>query len=300
MDLNAVKTTFDRDGFVTLPKVLSAEELGALKDESGYLIERGWRTDHPPQHYFHDRDAHTGEEVFHRAQFIFPKALRQPNPYLALLAHPQLLAAVEALHAGFHFFLSGEALVFKTPRNGRAVNVHCDGAEWRPDLPPREVFFNVDIYLDDSTPENGCLLAAPGSHLRPASALIREKGFDFPGLAPVPVRAGDAIIHNTRVVHGSHASRSPSLRRTIYYEFRTLEWGGTPEHARAMGLEGKDTTPWLRARTRLLQHAIALRRSCAYAERETPFTYRVPKEFQFDGDPGAPVDLAPNWGGRYF
>jgi hypothetical protein len=207
---------------------------------------------------------------------------------------------VAQLHRGNSFGLSGEALVFKSPRNGRAVPVHCDGAEWRPGLPPREVFFNADVYLDDSTLENGCLWAAPGSHLRPATALIREKGFDFPGLVPVPAKAGDVIFHNTRLVHGSYASRSPALRRTLYYEFRTLEWMSSPEHARAMGLEGRDLSGWIEARARLIRHAIELRKECAFAQGERGFTYDVPEPVATAcAQPGA-LDLSPTFGGAYF
>lgn len=296
MERNALKETFDRDGYVLLKEVIGPEELAELRNETGRMIEEGWRGKEPAQHYFHAPNPSSGEDVFHRVQFIFSKAQRQPNPFLALLGHPRLLDVVARLHAGFHSGISGEALVFKTPRNGREVPLHCDGAEWHPQLTPREIFFNVDVYLDDATPENGCLLAVPGSHLRPARERIQQ-GFALPGLIPVPAQAGDVIVHSTRVIHGSHASRSASLRRTIYYEFRTLEWMASPEHAQLMGKAERELTPWIRARARLLQHAIALRRTCSHAAGEVETAFRIPEAWL---EQTGELELSPSFGGSYF
>jgi len=300
MNLFEIESRFNRDGFVKLDAVLSSDELDLLRSETAQLIDAGWQGKEPPQHYFHAADSKTGEEVFHRVQFLFPKSGRQPNPYLALLGHPKLLAVAAKLFEGFHFGLSGEALVFKTPRNGRPVPLHCDGMEWSPDLKPHEIFFNIGVYLDDSTPENGCLLAAPGSHLHPASELIRQKGFEFPGLQEIPAKAGDVIIHNTRLVHGSHASRSPALRRTLYYEFRTLEWMVSPEHALAMGVDPHALKLWIEARARLLQHAIGVRKACTFAHTEPHFNYVVPEWLERSTSPVGALNLAPSFGGAYF
>jgi phytanoyl-CoA hydroxylase len=296
MDLNTVKADFERDGYVKLGNILNPAELSELRNETGRIVEEGWEGKQPAHHYFHAPDA-CGGDVFHRVQFIFPKALRRPNPFLALLGHPRLLDVVAKLHEGFHSGLSGEALVFKTPRNGRAVPLHTDGAEWNANVTAREIFFNVDVYLDDSTPENGCLLAVPGSHRRPSREMICQ-GFDLPGLVEVPAAAGDVIVHNTRVIHGSRTSRSPSLRRTIYYEFRTLEWMASAEHAQLVGKTQEQLRGWIEARARLLQHAIALRKSCAYAADEPKTSFRIPDHCIATADDE--LDLAPNFGGSYF
>jgi len=65
------------------------------------------------------------------------------------------------------------------------------------------------------------LWAASGTHkLNLPYKEIAAQGFDFPGLVPVPAKAGDVLLHNVRTVHGSHASQGNALRRTIYYEFQ--------------------------------------------------------------------------------
>lgn len=300
MNLNDVKTSFDRDGFVKLPQLLNQAELRALRNETGHLIEAGWKEKSPPHHYFHGPGP-DGEDIFHRVQFLFGKAQSKPNPYLALLGHPLLLALAHTLLNRQCFVLSGEALVFKTPRNGREVPIHCDGADGRPDLPERESYFNIDVYLDDSTQENGCLLAAPGSHRFSTWKTIQETGFNFPGLVPVEMQAGDVLIHNTRLVHGSHASRTATLRRTIYYEFRRLDWVLSPEHAQYMNMPGQDLSDWARRRVRLIQRGIAERTSCDFARGEIPFSLPVPPQWPH-ALPAADetVDLTPSFGGAYF
>ena len=114
------------------------------------------------------------------------------------------------------------------------------------------------------------------------------------------MRAGDVLVHDIRLVHGSHRSRSERLRRTLYYEFQSLAWmrreGVRP------GAETRIDGTWGKARIRLTRHAIETRKACPYAADETPFDYRVPAGF--DGEPHSaknPVLLrtrltrSPNW-----
>ena len=126
---------------------------------------------------------------------------------------------------GDDFAASVHALVFKLPRHGVPAHWHQD---------PVTVFrfpvFNMDIYLDDATVDNGCLRVFPGSHL--AGYHSRADAPDFieswtgggdeagaAGALPVPARRGDVIFHATTLVHGSPWNRSDELRRTVYFHF---------------------------------------------------------------------------------
>ena len=114
------------------------------------------------------------------------------------------------------------------------------------------------------------------------------------------MRAGDVLVHDIRLVHGSHRSRSEGLRRTLYYEFQSLAW------MRREGVRpGADTRidgTWAKARIRLTRHAIETRQACPYAADETPFDYRVPAGFNVEPHSAEnPVLLrtrltrSPNW-----
>ena len=275
MDLGQKVRDFQRDGFVKLPGLLSQAEVSALQHDTQVIIDGGHEYVEHPTDYRVATDPDTGEEVFNRVQFVFPLATTVPNPLLALLGHPQMLALVQAL-LGDDLLCNAEALVFKLPGNGAEVPIHADCNPADPRVAAEHLGFNVDFYLDDATLENGCLLAAPGSHkARHPSAEIRAGGFDFPGLEPVPMRAGDVLIHNIRLAHGSHRSRSDRLRRTLYYEFQSLRWmleQGVRPHIRV-------GEAWAQARIRLMRHAIETRKQCPYAAAETPFDYQVPEGF---------------------
>ena len=152
-------------------------------------------------------------------------ALDMPQSFQVLLAYPPLLAAVSQLVNGDQFAASVHALVFKLPRHGVPAHWHQD---------PVKVFrfpvFNMDIYLDDATEENGCLRTFPGSHLTGYHPPDQHPDFikswtngsdksDSQGAVPVPAKRGDVIFHATTVIHGSPWNRTGDLRRTIYFHF---------------------------------------------------------------------------------
>lgn len=288
LDTRQIAVDFERDGFVKLTGIISPEELRALQGDTQIIIDGGHEDVEHQMDFRVSKDSETGEGVFSRVQFIFPLATTIPNPMVALLGHPTILAVVIAL-LGDDFLCNAEALVFKNPGNGPEVRVHADCDPADPRISPEHIGFNVDFYLDDATQENGWLLVAPGSHmLRYSQQEIMAKGFDFPGLRPVPMKAGDILIHNIRLVHGSHKSNSDRLRRTIYYEFQSLAWmideGIRPE------LPANDE--WSKARIRLMLHAIETRKACSYAASEVPFDYTVPTGFEVEPNSTAnPVEL---------
>ena len=90
--------------------------------------------------------------------------------------------------------------------------------------------FNMDIYLDETTVDNGCLRVFPGSHLTGYHAPDRYPGF-LPSWTngsdenaakdaiPVPAKRGDVIFHTTTLIHCSPWNRSDDLRRTVYFHF---------------------------------------------------------------------------------
>jgi ectoine hydroxylase-related dioxygenase (phytanoyl-CoA dioxygenase family) len=277
----AAADAFRAAGAVVIEGAIAAAELAALRADTAELIADGGNH-RGDDDYFFDRDA-DGVERFHRIQYIFPKGRRRS--LLTAAAHPRLCALVAGL-LGDDFVVSGEALVFKAAGDGRAVPVHTDGDPHRPGLGPDHLHFNVDIYLDDSDAGNGCLLAAPGSHLRrERREALAQAGFAYPGLVPVPVRAGDVIVHDCMVVHGSRATAAMAGRRTLYYEFRRRDhmlrdglWDGIPSEA------------WVDNRQRILHRAIAERAASSWAAGETPFAYRPHAP---PPGPGDLVDLRP-------
>ncbi len=267
--LSEIADVFSRDGYVLLPGLIQPAELDALRADTGEIIDGGWANKQNPTDYMHDVLKDTGQDVFHRVQYVFNKARR--NSLLILLGQPRVLEIVHHL-LGDDFVCAAEALVFKMPGNGREVSVHADCEASDSRLSP--LIFNVDYYLDDATLENGCLWAAPGTHkLNLPQQKIVAAGFDYPGLVPVPARAGDVLLHNVRVVHGSHRSRGGALRRTLYYEFQKMSAMVTQNGPRP---DFPMTDAFIRDRFRLLMAAIDARKAAPYAHGETPYPYQLP------------------------
>jgi phytanoyl-CoA hydroxylase len=104
-------------------------------------------------------------------------------------------------------------MIVKMPGLAARVPWHRD----RTSVPPHSVC-NLSVFLDDSVPENGCLEFVPGSHLLPDDADATqtcERGL----IQPVPATAGDVLVHDVRIVHGSRTNTSTAYRRSIVIEF---------------------------------------------------------------------------------
>ena len=116
----------------------------------------------------------------------------------------------------------------KPPHHKGVVPWHQDYAYWTRTTPVCHITMN--LMLDDSTEENGCLQFVPGSH---RWGLLPQIPFDAPLEAirahvpkdvvwkprPVPVRAGQATLHHSHTLHGSDSNRSSQWRRATALNF---------------------------------------------------------------------------------
>ncbi len=111
----------------------------------------------------------------------------------------------------------------------------------------------VMIYLTDTTPENGCLRVIPGSHLaeHPLHHLESAHSEDMQGYSDpsnpayadhpdqfaVPVKAGDILVGDARLIHGAFANRSSEERPllTLWY---MPHWSHMPAPMRALAYKG--------------------------------------------------------------
>lgn len=92
------------------------------------------------------------------------------------------------------------------------------GAQHSRDYP----YLNVGIYLDDAPLGDGCLRYVPGTQhkLYDIEGLSKEHGWEIPGVVEQPAKAGDILVQDMMILHGSQPKRSPGVRRTIYIELR--------------------------------------------------------------------------------
>ncbi|WP_317618471.1 phytanoyl-CoA dioxygenase family protein [Paenibacillus sp. PL91] len=182
-----------------------------------------------------------------------------------LLGHPFILNTVEKLQ-GANFIPTWDSLVVKVPNNAASVPWHRDAAVPE-DCQDSRPIFNVDFYLDNSD-EHSCLWVIPGSQNWAASEAeerCSRPGFVTSDAVPVPMRAGDVILHNIQLLHGSPEGEGNALRRTVYYEFRAGEIEAE---------YGPHTLAYLPIKQRILQDCIIRRQQCGYAEGEQVYEYK--------------------------
>lgn len=147
-----------------------------------------------------------------------------------LIEHPAEI--LRALRIDDHRSIGTFQIISKPPY-APALYWHQDWMRWDDPISlspwPQTVFLNW--YLTDTTVENGCLRAIPGSHLRRLElhdhlvAPHEGGGYDVeetndwmfcdhPDAVDVPVKAGQLMIGDARLLHGTHPNTTAE-RRTV-------------------------------------------------------------------------------------
>lgn len=149
---------------------------------------------------------------------------------------------------------TGGYLISKPP-HGPPLFWHQDWWGWTEDqsYEARAHQLFVMIYLTDTSPANGCLRVIPGTHRRDhdlheaeaahSEALAAYCNPDHPlyGSHPdelaVPVKAGDVLVGDARLIHGAYANQSDEERPllTLWY---MPHWREMPPGMRALAHKG--------------------------------------------------------------
>ena len=110
-------------------------------------------------------------------------------------------------------------ILFKHEGPGSVIRWH-QGAPHPRGFP----YLNVGFYLDDADAGDGCLRYVPGTQheLQDIPGLSEKYGWEPPGVVEQPAKAGDILVQDMMVLHGSQPKQKTSLRRTVYIEFRPV------------------------------------------------------------------------------
>lgn len=232
----AQRADFDRDGYLFLPNLFTAEEVAVLKDAALNIYESDreevWReTSGAPRTAF---AAHTYDEA-----------------HGCLGAHPRLIEPVMQL-LGEQVYMHQYKINAKAAFDGDVWQWHQDYGTWaRDDGMPEPRAMNISMFLDEVTPANGPLLLIPGSHKKgvveaghdlqttsyPLWTLDREtvrKLADEGGLVAPVGEPGSMLMFHGNMVHASPANISPWSRIIVYLslcavsnhitKFKRKEW----------------------------------------------------------------------------
>lgn len=191
--------------------------IASAPDGPGSAFDSSGRTvNHPEDFTFNTLDDGTGLLARISKQLARSRVMR------IVYANPRLLGLVELIY-GPKFVPFDESIVIKLPENGSEVPYHQDG-KTHYEIKCRGL--NLGIYLHPSTEANGCLRAIPGSHLEGLSnvaAMREDHGPILPGSETIKTKAGDVVLHDRSIIHGSLPNTSSDLRITVYFGFHKLK-----------------------------------------------------------------------------
>lgn len=207
------------DGYCLIPNVLSPDMLAALRAVTDRLI-----------------DAQSNQ---HRERFRAQGSMIRMSDdafFADVIVLPAALHALASL--GFTQPAFSDGYVISKPAHSPRLFWHYDWFAWQDarsfELPPPQIF--LMYYLTDTRRQNGCLRVIPGSHVRhnalhdllaaPHSETLSRADSDRaefenrPDEIDVPVRAGDLLIGDARLLHATHANDSEERRTllTLWYQ----------------------------------------------------------------------------------
>ncbi|MEQ9409997.1 MAG: phytanoyl-CoA dioxygenase family protein [Fuerstiella sp.] len=141
---------------------------------------------------------------------------RHGDAVVDLLACPAMMAVARELCGRGTVPLQCDIL-YKHQHPHPVINWHQGAAH-----PRGYAYLNVGIYLDDADANDGCLQYVPGTQheLQNICELSETYGWDIPGAVEQPAQAGDILVQDMMILHGSPPRRSHGVRRTIYVELR--------------------------------------------------------------------------------
>ena len=248
-DLRGARRDLIERGFCVVDDAMEASFREALIRWSSDLLET---TAASTRWKYQGSDIHISGER-HRAK-------RNPDLPRATIVDRLIEHPAKTMHAlGIGDLASGGTFqIIAKPAYAPALYWHQDWARWDDPVSaspwPQQVFLNW--YLTDTTPANGCLRVIPGTHRRridlhdhlvpphegggyEVAAEDEWMFFDHPAAIDVPVKAGQLVIADARLLHSTHPNRTDQRRTLLlgwYYRKRNDvpdDWRGeVPEAIR--------------------------------------------------------------------
>ena len=209
------RVQLERDGYCLFENVLDAELLKRTRQVSDRLLDAL-----PAEHLKQQKSTGSMISVC-------------DDPFFAeLVSAPGALTALASLGYDNPKWSSG--FVIAKPPHSPALFWHQDWWGWNDPCShtsvPQQLF--LMYYLLDTTPDNGCLRVLPGSHRKrhPMHDAVPVAHTDdlrrvvdpdhlayqsVPEQVEMPVRAGDLVLGDARLLHSAYANKSDHWRSVI-------------------------------------------------------------------------------------
>jgi len=211
----------NRDGYCLLESVVSMDLIDGLREGSDRLLDEFSPVE---QHLVRYQGSNLSIDFQHPS-------------FAELVTSPALLGSLDRLGWPTPRYMSG--YILSKPPGGPPLYWHQDWGGWDDpvsfEVEPMQIF--VMVYLTDTVVHNGCLRVIPGTHryridlhdelteahspaahdanLSDTSPMFRRR----PDEVDVPIKVGDLVIGDARVLHAAHANQSDRRRTcmTLWY-----------------------------------------------------------------------------------
>lgn len=226
---------YERDGYLVLHDVFSAEEVQCFKDELERLRQ--------------DKSLLTGDEVITEPgsgdiRSIF--RVHTISPVFKLLASDLRLAGIAQGLLDDDVYIHQSRLNYKPGFRGKEFYWHSDFETWHvEDGMPAMRALSMSITLTENTRNNGPLMVIPGSHKSyavctgetPANhfkASLKKQEYGVPeedlleqlarynGIVSAVAKPGSVIIFDCNTMHGSNSNITPDPRSNVFFVYNAI------------------------------------------------------------------------------
>jgi phytanoyl-CoA hydroxylase len=227
------REAFERDGYIILRGIFAQEEICSLREASDRAEQR-WLAN------------------LERIGDDFPY-LRRVEPlieyddeFVELLDHDAFFPLVREI-LGSGIAMIDTSYFITPPGNGRGntSDWHIDEALTGPEGAPIPLMVKVSIPLDEiGDLEDGPTAVIPGSHRRSYNDNLPapKDPRDMPGIVPLLMSPGDAVIFHGRIHHAAMPNVSIRTRRVLHYNYGHIWMKTWPGFEPSERLRGAATT----------------------------------------------------------
>lgn len=226
---------FDRDGYLVLDDLFSADELEFLQSEAGKLLADPAAL---------DSETVITEPGGDEIRSIFE--IHAQSRVLARLAADERLAGVARFLLGDEVYIHQSRLNYKPGFRGKEFYWHSDFETWHvEDGMPRMRALSMSVLLAENTPHNGPLMLLPGSHRTFLTCIgetpddhyrvsLKKQEYGVPDelslaelahrhgiVAPIG-KPGTVVIFDCNLMHGSNGNITPYPRSNAFLVYNAV------------------------------------------------------------------------------
>lgn len=215
VDINSIRKTYQRDGYVVLRGFLNEGEIAEVNQALGRVIKDKLPI-MPDNHVVY-------EENNDKSTLKLLQDLHLYDSFFSTLLFKSRFEEIAETLLGDRAVGKTVEYFNKPPRIGKPTPVHQDGYYFM--LQPPEAV-TMWLALEDVDEENGCVRYVKGSHLKPMRPHGRTTtvGFsqgvtdygtadDLANEVAVPAKPGDLLIHHAMTIHRADGNVSPIRSR---------------------------------------------------------------------------------------